>query len=198
MTRSYLSFFAGLGLFLGVLDAGALESDRNEPINIEADQAEADDASKKTVYRGRVVITQGTLRIRGDLVTIFFDESNTISRLVAERVDTSDTEPQEDSEDARAAGDLADFRQRPEENEEFQHARADRMEWFADKNTIVLLGNAESWQGDNRIQADRIVYDTLNGRVLADTRAAEDGDPDAAGTESQRVRITIIPNNDDE
>jgi lipopolysaccharide export system protein LptA len=150
-----------------------------------------------TVYRGRVVITQGTLRIRGDVVTIFFDENNTISRLIAERVSDTDAEPQGESADLRAAGDLADFRQRPEENEEFHNAKADRMEWFAEKNKIVLLGNAESWQGDNRIQADRIVYDTLNGRVLADTRGADDGESEAAETKaSQRVRITITPNNE--
>lgn len=175
MRRTYLSFLAVLWLFLGALDAQGLESDREEPIEIEADQAEADDEQKMTVYRGRVVITQGTLRIRGDVVTIYFDENNTISRLIAE-------------------GDLADFRQRPEEDEEFHNAQANRMEWFADKNTIVLLGNAESWQGDNRIQADRIVYDTLNGRVLADAREPEGEDAESPdSTASQRVRITITP-----
>lgn len=197
MTRSYISLLAAFGLLLGVSAAHGLESDRNEPIQIEADQAEADDARKMTVYRGRVVITQGTLRIRGDVVTIFFDENNTISRLIAERVSDTDAEPQGESADLRAAGDLADFRQRTEENEEFHNAKADRMEWFAEKNKIVLLGNAESWQGENRIQADRIVYDTLNGRVLADTRVADDGESEAAETKaSQRVRITITPNNE--
>lgn len=191
MTRRYLSLLAALGLVAGMVDARALESDRNEPINIEADQAEADDARKMTIYRGRVVITQGTMRIRGDVVTIFFDESNTITRLIAERVDDSGATPREAAGDERMAGDLADFHQRPAEDEELQYAKADRMEWFADKNTIVLLGNALSWQGDNRIEADRIVYDTLNGKVLADAREADD-------TESKRVRITITPENNEE
>ena len=109
-----------------------------------------------------------TVSIRGDVVTIYFDQDNNIDRLIAERVSEDDASPEQSGSDERRAGELADFRQRPEENEEFQHARANRMEWFANENRIVLLGNAESWQGDDRIAADRIVYDTLNGRVLAD------------------------------
>ena len=61
-----------LGAILGVapIFAEALSTDREEPIVIEAAAAEADNQTRITVYRGDVVITQGTLRITGDTVWI--------------------------------------------------------------------------------------------------------------------------------
>ena len=63
-----------LGIALvGVLLAAqtfALSTDREQPINIEADQAEADDNLGVAIYKGDVVIVQGSMRILGDTVTI--------------------------------------------------------------------------------------------------------------------------------
>jgi lipopolysaccharide export system protein LptA len=62
-----------LALFLSQ-EALALSTDRDEPINIEADRAEADNAKRITTYYGDVIITQGTLKITGDTVTIEYDD----------------------------------------------------------------------------------------------------------------------------
>ena len=50
--------------------AAALPTDREQPIRVQADSAELDDKQGVAVYRGGVVITQGTLKITGDTVTI--------------------------------------------------------------------------------------------------------------------------------
>ena len=50
-----------LGLALGSAGAWALPSDREQPIRVQADTAELDDKQGVAVYRGDVVITQGTL-----------------------------------------------------------------------------------------------------------------------------------------
>ena len=62
------------------------------------------------------------------------------------------------------------------------------MEFYANDDTIVLLGDAVSWQGENRIKAQRIVYDTRKGKVKAESLAGSGGDGS-----SGRVSITITP-----
>ena len=151
----------------GAASVWALSSDREQPINIEADQAEADDVRRVTIYRGDVIITQGTLEINGDIVTIHFDERQEMTKLVAQ-------------------GKPAKFKQQPDGNEAMQNAEAKTLEFYAHNDTIVLLGNAVSWQGDNRIEAEKIVYDTRKGRVRADSGGE-------AGASKGRVTITIAP-----
>ena len=50
--------------------AWSLNSDAKQPIQIEADSAEMDDGNKRTTYRGHVVLTQGSMRLEADKVTI--------------------------------------------------------------------------------------------------------------------------------
>src|SRR5690554_7907613 len=50
--------------------ASALPSDSEQPIHIQADTAELDDKKGTAIYRGDVVITQGTLKITGHTVTL--------------------------------------------------------------------------------------------------------------------------------
>lgn len=154
--------------------AAALSTDKDQPIHIEADRAEADNAKRETVYYGDVVITQGTLKITGETVTIHYDEHNDVSKIISE-------------------GKPARFRQLPDGApdlpENYQTAKAARMEYYAQKDLIVLLGDAVYGQGGDRIAADRIVYDSLKSRMRADSRATagEEGQPPS------RVRIKIEP-----
>ena len=168
--------WVGWLLLVAVANVWGLSTDREKPIEIEADAAEADDGRGVTIYTGDVIIIQGTMRIDGDVVTIHFDENQDITKVVAE-------------------GTPAKFRQKPDGDEEFQNAEAKTLEFYTATDTMVLLGNAVSWQGENRIQAEKIVYDTRLGKVKADsTRTladSEDTQEDAGG--SDRVKITIAP-----
>jgi lipopolysaccharide export system protein LptA len=160
--------------------ARALTTDREQPIEIEADSADADDAKKITIYKGDVVITQGTLRITGEHVTIRYDANGDFSELIS-------------------LGTPARFRQlpdgKPDAEQNYQRARASRMEYYKDKDTIVLLGNAIYGQGGDQVAADRIDYDSKNSRMKARTVTAGAKKDPAAGTPPQkgRVRITIQP-----
>lgn len=60
-------------LFSGSLNAYALESDRNQPISIEADQGSLDQKNQVTVFTGNVVIKQGSLNFRGNAVRVAQD-----------------------------------------------------------------------------------------------------------------------------
>ncbi len=177
-TNRVLAFAAGLLLVPAAL---ALSTDREQPIHIEADSAEADDAKGITIYKGDVVITQGSLKITGDHVTIYYDENNDFTEMVT-------------------LGNPARFRQLPdgEKDEEanYQRARASRMEYYKQKDTIVLLGNAVYGQGGDRVAADRIDYDSRNSRMKARTLASSGNGDKKASTEDgkkSRVRITIQP-----
>lgn len=163
-----LAFFLSAG-------ASALSTDREQPINIEADRAEADNLKRTTVYHGDVVITQGTLRITGKTVTIYYDEQDQITKLVSE-------------------GAPARFRQLPDGKvdvpKNYQVAHASRMEYYARDDRIVLLGDAVYGQGGDQIAADRIVYDSLTSQMRAESRAASGSEGEQP---SSRVRIKIEP-----
>lgn len=171
-----------LSLVLAALAAGpapALSTDREQPINIEADRAEADERQRVTIYRGDAIITQGTLRITGETVWIYFSEDDEFVKLVS-------------------VGEPARMRQLPDGAKDFRTADAKRLEYYAQENLIVLLGKAVYGQGSDRISADRIEYDSLQGRLLARTKPERASQPEAgSGTgERSRVRIRIVPKKD--
>ena len=126
--------------------AHALSTDREQPIVIEAKTAEADNKAQVTIYRGDVVITQGTLRITGDTVWIHYDDANSITMAVSE-------------------GQPAKFRQLTDGKKDYMTADAERMEYHANKDLILLLGNARYGEGKDKITASRIEYDSRQGRV---------------------------------
>lgn len=157
--------------------AFALTSDRDQNIEIEADRAEADDARRVTIYRGNVVIVQGSLRIEGDTVWIHYDENDNLTKLVSE-------------------GRQAHFRQLPDDETNYRLAYADRLEYYKGNDLIVMLGDAKYGQGPDRINAERIVYDSRLARMKADsgTRpAAGSGQASTGPAPGGRVKITIVP-----
>ena len=169
-TSTVIAFAAMLGVASS--NAQALSTDRDEPIVIEAQAAELDNRSKITIYRGDVVITQGTLRITGDTVWIHYNDANAITKAIS-------------------VGTPAKFRQLPDGKKDYMTAAAERMEYHADRDLILLLGNARYGEGKDKITAPRIVYDSRQGRVKAG--ANPDGGQTGDSDKADRVRITITP-----
>ena len=161
-------------LLASAAPARALSTDRDQPITIEADRAERNDLKRTTIYRVDVVIDQGTLHITGDTVTAHFGEEDEVLKMVA-------------------LGAPAHFRQLPDEDTSYRKAWAKRIEYFPGQNLIVLFGEARYEKGGNRVQADRLVYDSLNARFKALTDSAETtaAGGEATGKKSDRVKIRI-------
>ena len=155
--------------WLPAMSAAPLAGDSDQPITIEADWAEADDKQRVAVYKGAVVITQGSLRISGDTVTIHYDEGRELTKLVAE-------------------GEPARFQQRPDPEEETQHAKATLIEYDAAQEQMVLQGNAHYWQGTDCLRGNRIVYHS--DRDVVEAQGDKEG--------KERVRITLLPGDDDQ
>lgn len=167
---------AGLLFLLGAgpaiqQPALALSSDQKQPIKIEADRGELDNARGVTVYTGHVVVTQGSIRITGRKMTIHYNKKNKIEVLVVE-------------------GNPATYRQLPDSSKVYDQARAKRMEYHKQKNLVTLIGDARVKQEKGSLNGDRIEYDSAHSRVKAISNPAAKGSkPGAKG----RVKIIIPP-----
>ena len=134
------------------LPAWALSSDREQPMHIESDRAELDERKGTSLYIGNVRVTQGTLVLTGDHMTVY-QEGEHLDRLVL-------------------LGKPATYRQRPDGKDEDMRAEALRMEYYTDPERIILIDEAVAWQGENSFRSDRIVYEVGSDRVLG-------GDPES-------------------
>lgn len=130
------------------LPAWALSSDRDQPINIEADSATLHEKSGNSTYRGNVHLRQGTLHLHGDTMTVEMQDDS-IEKIVL-------------------TGSPATYVQRPDNSDEDQHAEAGRVEYYAEDERLILLDNARIWQsGDEEFSSDRIVFNLSDNTVTA-------------------------------
>ncbi len=65
-----LPILLSLGAALGSVSAWALPNDQEQPIRIQADDAQLDDKDGVATYKGDVIITQGSMKVTGNTVTI--------------------------------------------------------------------------------------------------------------------------------
>ena len=143
-----LPFLFTLGATLGSAAAWALPTDRTQPIRVQADSAELDDKQGVAVYRGDVVITQGTMKITGNTVTLTQDNQGNI------KVATSVGKP-------------AYFEQKPAPDKDIVKAYALTIQYFAQENRIILIDQAKVVQQGNTFEGEKIVYDTQRQIVNA-------------------------------
>jgi len=152
-----------MALILSPLNSWALSSDREQPMLIEADRAELDDANGISIYRGNVKVTQGTLILTGDVMTVY-NKGNDVDKVIME-------------------GRPATYKQRPDNKDRDVRAKALHMEYFTNPEKIILTGQAEVEQeGGDILRSERIEYDVPTDKVNAGT-----DQPD------ERVHITIQP-----
>lgn len=156
--------------------AYALSTDKDQPIEIEADTAQLDKGKQVTIYTGNVVVVQGSIRMTGDKLTVYYDDNQQLK-------------------DAYLNGRPAYFKQRPDGKQEDFEGWALKMEYHAAENLLHLIDQAKLKQGDQTMTGARISYDTENSILTA--RGAS-GVRQNAGTDkttppSGRVKIIIPP-----
>ncbi len=145
----------------------ASDDDSQQPVHIEADRAEIDEVQGVMTYTGHVVVRQGGIEMRADTVVVYSKEGE-LQRITAQ-------------------GQPAHYRQKRADGKIVKGA-SQRMEYSANGKQVVLLGNAQFWQGGNRFSGNRIQYDPDGERVLANAG----GETNKAG-EQQRVTVTLQP-----
>jgi len=139
------------------------QQDAQKPITIEADKAKIDEKQGLSTYTGHVVLKQGGIRINGDQLMVY-SHKGALEKLVA-------------------TGQPVVYFQKGETDATDITGQAERMEYYASKNELILLESAKLSQGPNQFSGNRITYDTQ--RKVVSATVSETG--------KERVQVTIQP-----
>ena len=147
--------------------SSALESDREQPIRIQADAAIVDETSGSSVYKGNVIITQGTLEVTANEVEIFTADSEVI-QIIAKT--------EKDSEA------LAHYQQQINEAMDMVVADAQQITYLVQEERLHLSGDARLQQVQDVFTGQLLYYDLGRGIVNLNSSGGSD-----------RVNMTISP-----
>lgn len=149
----------------------AERADRNQSLQLEADSATVDEASRTSIFTGKVVLTQGTLVIRADKMTVKQDDRG--------------------FQYATALGSPASFRQKREGLDEYVEGWGERMEYDSKADKLQLFGQARLKRGQDETNGNYISYDAVSEffQVTGGKEAATKANPGG------RVRAVIQPKN---
>jgi len=157
-----LPLLLSLSAALGSASALALPNDRDQPIRIQADNKGV------ATYTGDVIITQGSMMIKGNTVTITRTNGGDIDVVTS-------------------VGNLAYFEQQQ------SASKADKMkgwgvtiQYQAQKDLVVLTDRAKVENEGNTTEGEKIVYNTQ-------TQVATAGRGGNVTTPRQRIDMVIQP-----
>jgi len=157
-----------LALALMAPCAHAERADREKEIVVGADRLTADDANKVSTFEGSVVITQGSMRMTANKVTVKEDAQR-------HKVYVANGAP-------------VTFRQKRDKVDEWVEGFAERAE-FDDRNDVLRLFNrARVKSNQNEITGDFISYDMK--REVAEVSGAP---PGQQAPKDSRVKVIIMP-----
>lgn len=164
----------GLALLVGAGTVWAEKADRDQPMNIEADALRYDDARQTSVFIGNVVITKGTILIRGAQVEVQQDAQN--------------------GQFGVANGSPAFFRQKRDGVDESIEGTSKRIEYDSQADTVRFIGNAvlrrlTGSQVNDETTGALIVYNNSTDVFSVDGGASNR----TAGNPTGRVRAMLTP-----
>ena len=162
-----------VGLFWAC-GAQAERADRNKPLNAEADSLRYDDVRQTSVFSGNVVITKGSILIRGAKVEVRQDAKGHQYGLVT--------------------GSPGFFRQKREGVDEHIEGQAARIDYDGQTETVTFTGAAVL----RRYKGSELNDETLGGVIVYnggnDTFRVDGGsDNRSAANPSGRVRAMLTP-----
>jgi lipopolysaccharide export system protein LptA len=155
---------------LFALPAHAEKADRNKPIHLEADRVTVDDAKQVATFTGNVVLTQGTMVMRGDRMEVRQDKEGFRQGIMW--------------------GNLAYFRQKREGFDELIEGWAERVEYDGRNDKVQMFNRAMLKRGQDEVRGNYISYDAnteffqVNGGGSKSV-ASKSGD--------ERVRVILQP-----
>jgi lipopolysaccharide export system protein LptA len=156
---------------LALLAAPALaeKADRDKPANLEADRVTIDDVKQLAIFEGNVVLTQGTLQIRGDRMEVHQDKDG--------------------FKQGTTWGKPASFRQKREGSDEYIEGWAERIEYDGRIETLQMFNRAQLKRGQDEVRGNYISYDARTEffQVTGGAKSA------APGSTGGRVRAVIQP-----
>jgi lipopolysaccharide export system protein LptA len=180
MKPSLFSLFLIVALGLGGGFSHAETADRNKPMNVESDALRYDDAKQTSVFTGRVVLTKGTILIRGAKIDVRQDaEGNQFGVVTAE------------------PGKLAFFRQKREGLDEFIEGEGETIEYDSRADTVKFISKAQlrRYRGaklNDEMTGAVIVYNNTTEVFTIDGSVAQG----SLGAPAGRVRAMLTPTPD--
>jgi lipopolysaccharide export system protein LptA len=112
----------------------AEKADRDKPIELESDSMTSDESKNKSVYSGNVILTQGTLLIKADELTIREDNQG--------------------FQHSTSVGNPTTFKQKQEGKNEYIEGSAQRIEYDGRMDKIHLYSKAWVKKGGDVVQGD--------------------------------------------
>ncbi len=163
---------AALALAFAMLVVGgyahAEKADRSKPIHLEADRVTMEDAKQLATFVGNVVLTQGTMTIRGDRMEVRQDK--------------------EGFKQGTMWGKLAYFRQKREGYDDFVEGWAERVEYDGRADKLQMFSRALLKRGQDEVRGSYISYDSNTEYFQVDGTTKS-----ATGSGDGRVRIIMQP-----
>jgi len=186
LARSTVALIASL--VLGSLLAGvpaparAEKADRTKPMNIEADALRYDDLKQTSVFTGNVLVTKGTIIIRGARIDVRQDPEGYQYGIVT-----------------AAPGKLAYYKQKRDsgtdewtegESEVIEYdSRADNVKFIRRAVMRRLIGS----KVNDETTGAMIIYDQSNDTFTVNGTSVPPGASVAAGAQGGRVRAVLTP-----
>ncbi len=184
MKTRYFSLVVSVLLALGSPGVQAERADREKPMNIEADALRHDELKQISVFTGNVVMTKGTIVLRGAQLEVRQDPDGFQYGTVT-----------------AAAGKRAFFRQKrdtaPGAPHEFVEGEGEVIEYDGKADIVKFIR-----RGELRRYRDTTLTDQVNGAVIVYNNITDiftvDGQKNApsgaqSGTPTGRVRMTLTP-----
>ena len=149
--------------------------DQSQPIYIESDKARRDDPKGITIYEGKVEVTQGSLLLKADKVTLYNTQKDGITTLIAN-------------------GRPAHYQQKPAPDKTLVKARAKTIKYSVSKEHILLTDDAWLTQDGATFDAAIIEYDIAKAIVEAKGKVKSSADSsDSSDNKHERIRVVIPP-----
>jgi len=143
-----------VSIFFLASPALAEKADRDKPTVIDSQQLHHDEQRQITTFTGNVVLTKGTIVMRGDVMLLWKDEAGNNYGTVT--------------------GNPARFRQKRDGVNEFMDGEAQRLIYNEKDDVVTLIDDAtfRRLEGDlfrDQVAGDEVIYNSITERYRAES-----------------------------
>lgn len=166
--RFKIILLAGLSSFLLANSPATLAQtavpDEEQPVHITANSLDAAEKKGISIYKGRVIVTQGSLTLTGDEIIV--------------------KHPSSQLQTVKSTGQPATFKRFSQIDQAWLKGKANMIEYDALNKTVLLVGNAQVEQpGEHLIKGPKLFYDMSAQTLKAQSTEQETG----------RISVTFNP-----
>ena len=163
--------------FLFSNHAKAEKGDREQPIEIESDTMTMDDTKNLSIYKGDVILTQGTLIIKADELIVREDNQG--------------------FQHSTSTGNPTSFKQKREGVDEYIEGIGQRIEYDGHMDKVHIYKNAIVKRGNDTVMGDYIIYDANAEVAQAMSRKSNGSESSDVIKKKSRTRAIINPKKTD-